>query len=133
MANILVAYDGSEPAKKAVHKAAELVGEGRIFIAGIQPTAKFEEFSNIDMGESLSRLQAVVDKIVDELVSIGVNAEGIVREGDPVEELLSIADERECTLILIGKTEITRTGRFQIGDIAEQLRRRAKVPLMIVS
>ncbi len=53
-----------------------------------------------------------------------------VIEGDPVTEILQVADEVDADLIVMGTHGRTGMGRFFMGSIAEQVLRRASCPVL---
>jgi nucleotide-binding universal stress UspA family protein len=56
----------------------------------------------------------------------------VVLEGDPATELLELADEVECDLIVLGTHGRTGLTRMLMGSVAEELVRRAKCPVLTV-
>jgi nucleotide-binding universal stress UspA family protein/quercetin dioxygenase-like cupin family protein len=55
-----------------------------------------------------------------------------VAEGDPAEEVLRLAEDEPCDLIVMGSHGRTGLGRLLTGSVAEQVLRRAAGPVMIV-
>ena len=55
-----------------------------------------------------------------------------VRDGNPAAEILSLAQESHCDLIVIGTHGRTGVGRLLMGSVAEQLVRKAPCPVLTV-
>jgi nucleotide-binding universal stress UspA family protein len=55
-----------------------------------------------------------------------------VQEGDPVVEILGVAQEVGCDLIVMGTHGRTGLGRLLMGSVAEQVVRKAACPVLTV-
>jgi nucleotide-binding universal stress UspA family protein len=63
-------------------------------------------------------------------VGVAVNTE--IRKGDPVEEILNCSEESNVDIIVLGTHGRTGLDHAVIGSVAEQVIRRASVPVMTV-
>jgi nucleotide-binding universal stress UspA family protein len=61
--------------------------------------------------------------------SFGVTT--VIRAGHPAEEILKVADEENIDMILLGSHGLTGLNRLFIGSIAEDVEKRAKVPVIV--
>ena len=61
-----------------------------------------------------------------------MNIERVLREGNPAEEIVRLAGERGCDLIVMGTHGRRRLGRLLMGSVAEQVLRRAPCPVLTV-
>jgi len=55
-----------------------------------------------------------------------------VQDGDPTVEILGVAREAQCDLIVMGTHGRTGLGRLLMGSVAEQVVRRASCPVLTV-
>jgi len=55
-----------------------------------------------------------------------------LKEGDTVEEILRVARESNCDLIVMGTHGRTGLGRLVMGSVAEQILRKAPCPVLTV-
>jgi len=55
----------------------------------------------------------------------------IIRAGHPAEEILKVADEENVDIILLGSHGLTGLNRLFIGSTAEDVEKRAKVPVLV--
>lgn len=62
----------------------------------------------------------------------GVSAHGIVRSGVAVDEILKLAGEERCDLIVIGTHGRGGLSRFFLGSVADRIVRLAPCPVMTV-
>jgi len=76
-----------------------------------------------EMSEKLQRLEVPV---------ADVDVERRLRRGDPVAEILRLAEDGACDLIVMGTHGRTGLGRLLMGSVAEQVVRRAPCPVLTV-
>lgn len=134
MGEILVAYDGSEYAEKALNHARNLLKEGdELIVLYVIPTALITEFADIKPDVPVSKAHNVINNVVSRLKKEGISkVMGIVREGDVADEILSIASKLRCDLIVLGAKSFSKIGRFTLGSVADKVARHANRPVLIV-
>ena len=95
---VLVGYDGSESAGRALDTAAGLIGYGStLAVASVAPT-----------GESA---EAVLEEARERLLERHVAASYVLRHGDTADQLVEAALMLDADLIVVG-------GRAQNGDVS---------------
>jgi nucleotide-binding universal stress UspA family protein len=88
---IVVAYDGSEGAERALDTAAQLVGYGStLTVVSISPG------HSDDGRETLAAAR-------ERLLGRGVTARYVARSGEPADEIVEAARELEADLIVVGR------------------------------
>lgn len=133
LGELLVAYDGSDTAKKAVEHGINLLKpEDKLVIISVVPSAHLKEFAEIDPEISITMAREMVDQLLDDLKRREVNARGVVKEGDIADEILKMATNLHCDLIIVGHKGIGKIGRFQLGSVADKVARYAERPVLIV-
>jgi nucleotide-binding universal stress UspA family protein len=133
LGEILVAYDGSEAARKAVEHAINLLKpEDRLIILSVVPTTDIAEFAEIDPEISIARAQESINELLAELRERNINAIGVVKEGDIADQILKMGFELKCDLIVVGHKGISKIGKFQLGSVADKVARYANRPVLIV-
>ena len=133
LGEILVAYDGSDTAKKAIEHAINLMKpEDRLIIISVVPTSKITEFADIDPELSIARAQEVINELLAQMRERNINAIGVVKEGDIADEILKMGFELKCDLIVVGHKGISKIGKFQLGSVADKVARYANRPVLIV-
>jgi nucleotide-binding universal stress UspA family protein len=92
-----------------------------VYPAGIvnQPATPIEA----ELNERLDQLRARAP---------GVNVSCRLEEGDPVTEILAVAKEARCDLIVLGTHGWTGLSRLLMGSVAEQVLRKAPCPVITV-
>jgi nucleotide-binding universal stress UspA family protein len=133
VAEILLAYDGSDHARKALEKAISLAGEGdEIAVLYVIPSALREEFEGMDPEISKGKAREVVNEAVSIIKARERKAMAVVHEGDVAEEIINFATELQCSLIIIGSKGVSKIGRFTLGSVAEKVARHADKAVLIV-
>ncbi len=142
---VLVADDGSGPASRAV----KLVGAWPIFdgipacAVSVAPVYAFTGVGPMrheDARESYARgvdtLRSVHERIAENaaktLAEAGVPAESETRCGDPAQEIIGAAFEREADLIVIGSRGQTGLERFVVGSVARNVLTHAPQSVLVV-
>jgi nucleotide-binding universal stress UspA family protein len=67
-----------------------------------------------------------------EIRGAGVSAHGVIRSGVAVDEILKLAAEERCDLIVIGTHGRGGLSRFFLGSVADRVVRLAPCPVMTV-
>jgi nucleotide-binding universal stress UspA family protein len=129
---IVLGYDGSEGADRAVRLAATLA---RVSEANVVVVSTFQTRStNRDdekIGRIIAKTQATAEDAVRELQKAGVTAEPDVLEGSAGETLLSVVESREADLIVVGRRGHGLVAHLLLGSTSEHVVRRAKVPVLV--
>lgn len=139
---ILIATDGSDNAKKAIFSGmnlAELLG-AKIYAVCVLPT---HPSSSMPIGSRMMRWEVPFDvmreegtKAVNEVVEVakinGVDAEAVLLEGHPSEEIIRYAQDNDIDLIVMGTLGKTGLTRLLLGSVAENVLRHSPVEVLVV-
>ncbi len=137
--HILVAYDGSDNSKRALNVAIELalkysakldiveVVDSTIFAgAGIAPVPA-------EVIESVyNKAKSDVEDAKKQASDKGVNAEGVVLEGDPAGAILDYATKNKVDLIVTGSRGLSTFKRILLGSVSTRIVQEAKIPVLVV-
>ena len=140
---ILLATDGSEESAPAARTAVELAkGTGsELHVAHAISTAPQRpyprHFERARFEELLQRKRVAALVLLDEKVRQveklgGVVAGSYYREGDPADEVLSLAEELGVGLIITGGRRLAKLRLFWASSYPMELFRRARCPVLIV-
>lgn len=142
MARIVVGYDGSPPARRALDHAVarRLEGDELHLVSALPPSVRNTSLASMmpagielppQLGATfLERAKARMDEVVAELSKRGVKATGHVRLGEPAEALLALAVEVQADLVVIGHKSYQ--GGAALGPNASAIVRQARVPVTVV-
>jgi nucleotide-binding universal stress UspA family protein len=130
---ILVGYDGSEGAKKALDRAVSMVKEGdEIVVVFVVPPTKIEEFVGFDSDLTVEKARDMLDEAVGSLEDTGIQVSSIVKEGGVAKEIIDLGTELECDLIVVGSYGLSKVGTFALGDVAEEVAKKASRPVLLI-
>ena len=134
---VLVAWDGSEPALRALVLAVDLARryEAEIVAVSVAHSPAHAE-TEADRRESVEAarryLEESLERVRDRADRIGVPLGHAVVEGDhPAEDLLRFAHEHGFDLIVAGHHRSGRAGRLLLHDLAERLLASSSLPILI--
>jgi nucleotide-binding universal stress UspA family protein len=138
---VLVAYDGSDPAQKAVERAVSAAGEQdeeEIVLLRVIEAADGMLEAGFDIIQD--RLKELREEKPDEL---SADVRRILEEGDsefrvetvvgkPAREIVSYAEEHDVSEIVVGSHGRTGVSRVLLGNVAENVVRRAPTTVIVV-
>jgi nucleotide-binding universal stress UspA family protein len=124
---ILHPTDFSERSGYAFELACSLARDGgaRLIVLHVMPVPLVQEkrLYREEMEGELSKVGAPDAR---------VRLERRLEEGDPATEILRVAQETACGLIVMGSHGRTGLDRLLMGSVAEQVARRASCPVLTV-
>ncbi|MEZ5930636.1 MAG: universal stress protein [Alphaproteobacteria bacterium] len=138
---IIVGYDGTASAKRAVQHAAGIskASGGTVHLVHVLEWSPYSFLTPEELSErhkrreqELARATAIVQPVVDDLKSKGVNATCEVRHGHAGELLCEIANDKKARAIVIGRTGSTSIAARLMGSLALTLVQAAPVPVTVV-
>jgi nucleotide-binding universal stress UspA family protein len=135
---ILLAWDGSEPALRALDLAVDLARryDAEVVAASVahSPAHAETEDDRVESVDAARRyLRESLEKVRDRADRVGVPLEQALIEGDhPAEDLLRYAHEHGFDLVVAGHHRGGRASRFLFRDLAETLVAAAAIPVLIV-
>lgn len=137
--HVLVPYDGSAPAKRAADFVGDHHGDATITLVSVlDPMHGFLDAA----GHGISQYDAWFDAAEDEAEreldvarsrfpdDTAVSTDIVV--GQVVRELIAYIDEHDVDLIVMGSHGRSGVSRILLGSVAEQVVRRASVPVTVV-
>lgn len=142
---IIVAIDGSPQSDKAAEEAVRLASvsgtriKSQLYAVMVLPSVKtptytdfFPEKPETEMPgwqEKRDRLFYVVEKAAAEA---DVDLESLVLYGDPGEELMLLAEEKGCDVIVVGSSGKGRVKRTLLGSVSTKISLHAHCSVYIV-
>ncbi|WP_158602410.1 universal stress protein [Cohnella endophytica] len=138
--HILVPYDGSEPAAKALDKAMQLVrggAAGKLTVAhaiNLQPVIIADmTFVQPDLYQDQVKEQgnAVIDKI-KQITGDLPDTAVVVLAGSPADSIVDYAAGNDCDLIVMGSRGLSSLKEFMVGSVSHNVILHARIPVMIM-
>lgn len=135
---ILVAYDGSHPAQRAVEHAVSTYPDEEIILLGVVEASDGSIEAGIDLIQE--KLKTVRDETSEE---VSEEVKELVRKSDvdfrmetvvgkPSRAIVSFADENDVDVIVIGSHGRAGVSRVLLGNVAENVVRRAPTTVTVV-
>ena len=136
---IFIATDGSEQNRRAIEYGIELakIAGGKIFVGYVVDTAAFASIpmdAGWEMMYELLETEAndAVQKVEQLAKQAGVEAETVVLEGHPSNEIIEFAQKNGIDVIVMGTLGKSGLDRFLLGSVAEKVTRNSTVPVLVV-
>jgi nucleotide-binding universal stress UspA family protein len=84
--------------------------------------------------DELRAMTAAVEQARDEIAGRGVDidVQEFVRGNDPAEDVLTVAEERDATLIVIGVRRRSPVGKLLLGSNSQSILLQAECPVLAV-
>jgi nucleotide-binding universal stress UspA family protein len=135
MRAIVVGFDGSPAAERALNRAAELAGEsGRVVVVtasiDLESTGVIDE-PILDSPSSEER-DALLDRAAVALRERGIEAQAFAADEEPAEALVRAARDSGADTIVVGSSGAGYVARAILGSTAENVARRAPCDVLVV-
>ena len=92
------------------------------------PTMSQEEGREKDM----KRIQAELDYLIGNEIKKGVKIKKIIKEGDPIEEILKVIGEEKIDLVILRAHEESRVEHFLVGSSNDAIIRKMPCSIFLV-
>jgi len=134
--NILVPLDGSEYSEKALLHACDLAKNYQANLLLLYVVENSFSINLLDRKEYLTILRKFGNKILSKGKEIttnkGIDSEIILREGNIANEIIKLAKNKKCNLIIVGNKGLGAASRFFLGSVSNKLANNSPCSLLIV-
>ena len=135
---ILVATDGSAQAFRALNEAiyiAALCDSQITLLMTVDLNEHVSAFEQVSMSGYVSaELKIAAYQFLADLMHVippEVPAHTRVESGDPADTIIEVAEQEESDLIVIGSRGMSSLKSFFMGNVSEQVLRRASCPVLV--
>ena len=137
---VLVGYDGSENARRALSRAIELakLSKGEVRIVVVADTMSYAAYAGGGMYKRYNEETKVnAENLASEALEIA-KAAGLKdvyasdEEGQPADMILTLATEYKVTLIVVGRRGMRGIERFLMGSVSTAVINHAKCDVLVV-
>lgn len=133
---ILIAFDGSEQAKKAFSFALDMSVKYSAHLTVLSIARPPEPPVNVELQAILdnanSYYEAEFAKMKDMCASAGVECSFEIRVGHPAEQIVHFADEQKINIIILGHRGKSLFQRWLLGSVAKRVLSYATCTVIVV-
>lgn len=130
---IVVGYDGSEHAQRALDRAAEMAGEGDhvVIVSAAEPHARIGITEGAHLDPSASRRgHDAAEKARAYLSERGIEGEVVEGQGDPGTAIIDAA--KGADLIIVGTRGLNPMKRIVVGSVSSKVVHRAECDVLVI-
>lgn len=131
---ILVGYDGSENAKRALQKAITLTDQfqGKLsIVVAVDATVDVVE-RHFVLEHILERGKALLSDALGQAKQASIDASGSVENGSPAAMVLSQAEKGNADLIVVGRRGVSGVEHFIIGSVSSSVVAHSRCDVLVV-
>lgn len=138
MQKIIVAYDGSIFAQKAIDKAVEFAKKEESNIICIYVVEDFcpigltEVDCNIIRDLQTKEANAVMSSAVEKFQTEGIKVTEIIEKGNPAEMIIDVAKREGADLIIAASHGKHGVKKFAFGSVTARLIEHSTVPVLVI-
>lgn len=134
---VLLAYDGSEHAKRAAQLAQDIAlkfGAELRVVTAFNPISRL--LGNPALEQAIQRETTQANTLAEEIAA-ALRAAGLdphieVLEGPPADAVLRVAETRQSDLIVMGSRGLGNAAALFLGSVSHKVLQSAECPVMIV-
>ena len=134
--NILVPLDGSGDSQKALLQACDLAKNYQANLILVYVVDKSHSLNLLDRKEYLEILRKFGNKVLikgkQTAKNKGLDVTTIMKEGNISNEIVKLAKNKKCNLIIVGSKGLGATARFLLGSISNKLANNSPCSVLIV-
>jgi nucleotide-binding universal stress UspA family protein len=138
MDKILVALDGSPQSEKALAQAAlmaKLFEAEVIVVVAYNPITKLHRRGLLPSEEITQSMRDDAHELASEasalLAAKGINVRAIAARGEPAEAIVTVAEEENASLIVMGHRGLGNIKRIFLGSVTERVLQLSSIPVLI--
>ena len=134
MKTIIVGYDDSEPAKRALDRAAELAAKfgSRLVVTSVVPVVTPAVARSVGTDPESPDHAAQLAAAKAQLASTGLQAEYVEALGHPAEAIVEAAQTHGADLIVVGTRELSLVQRLFGNSVSNAVANKARCDVLIV-
>jgi nucleotide-binding universal stress UspA family protein len=135
MKKLLVGYDGTESAKRALERAAGMAGDGvTLGVISVAPVIAGGPRSGgpFAVGDGPDEHRAELKEAVEYLAGRGITPVTIAAAGDPAKAICEAADRDGYTTIVVGRRNLSAAKHLLLGSVSDAVAHHAVCDVLIV-
>ena len=134
--SLIVGVDGSEGSRAAVDEAIGLAGDldaTVTFVFVRKPPSGWlgDPYYQRALTANLAHARRAVAAAVETATNAGIEAGAEILEGDPANELVSLADNRDADMIVVGSRGYGALAGAVLGSVSQAVSQHANRPVVV--
>jgi nucleotide-binding universal stress UspA family protein len=130
---ILVAYDGSEPARRALARVARFVPGASVAIVSVaEPIYRDARYTGFADPDEEKRQKDALEEARAVLAESGIEATTAAPVGKAADEIVRTATEAEANLIVLGARGLNPVKRLVLGSVSTKVLHEAPCDVLVV-
>ena len=134
--SILAPLDGSTDSQKALLQACDMAKNYQANLILVYVVDKSHSLNLLDRKEYLEILRKFGNKVLikgkQTAKNKGLDVTTIIKEGNISNEIVKLAKNKKCNLIIVGSKGLGATARFFLGSISNKLANNSPCSILIV-
>ena len=134
--NILVPLDGSDYSKKALLQACDMAKNYQANLILVYVVDKTRSLNLLDKNEYLKMLRKFGEKVLikgkETAQTKGMDVTTIMKEGNVTNEIVKLAKNKKCNLIIVGSKGLGAAARFFLGSVSNKVANNSPCSVLIV-
>ena len=132
---LAVGFDGGESAQRALDAAigfARDLEEQILVVCGVAPAGGMGEEYHVTEAAVIDELSPLVLEAVAKIQALGLTAEAVLVDSDPVGALETVMVERQPRMLIVGYGQSGRIRAALFGAVAHRIVESSDVPVLVV-
>lgn len=130
---IVVGYDGSEAAQRALERAAELAGYGTtVTVVSVAPSLYARGLPPLADPDDVERAHGLLEDARARLTARHVSVRTVDPIGDAADQIVETAAEVDADLVVVGSHNGHRLERLALGSTSAAVLHRAPCDVLVV-
>ena len=130
---IVVGYDGSEPARRALDRTAEIAQSATVAVVCVaRPLASDVRSADVLDPSDEQEQRRLLREARDRLAADGIAAATVAPLGDPADALIEAGKEAAADVLVVGSSGRNRLARFVLGSVSADVVERAPFDVLVV-
>jgi nucleotide-binding universal stress UspA family protein len=130
---VVLAYDGSDGAKRALAVVLELAGpEDAVTVVGVaEGIPLFGHAGSLPTPEQEGECERRLAEAAAELAAKGIPHTTASRSGDPATAILEIAEQEDPDLVVLGTRGLSTAERWLVGSVSTKVLHHARCSVLV--
>ena len=131
--NVLIAYDGSEPSRRALDRVRSFMPNASVAVVNVAaPVYRNPALSKFAADDEEERQQAALTEAKALLAERGIEARSTAPVGDAAEEIVRVAGESGADLVVLGARGLNPLERLVLGSVSTKVLHQAPCDVLVV-